>query len=65
MRERGDRLGLPLEPAQCVRVARQVRSDRFDSHVSLETRVASPINLSHSAGADERAQLVRAEPGPR
>jgi hypothetical protein len=61
MRERGDRLGLALEPGACRLVGRQVRGKHLDGDVSIELLVTRLENLAHPAGAKRRDDAVRAE----
>src|SRR5262249_44383924 len=61
LREAGDRLRLPLEPAE----RRGALSDGFgkalDGAVPSELRVPCPIDFTHPAGAERRHDLVWAQ----
>jgi hypothetical protein len=61
MREGGDRSGLLLESSLRSRIVRPIGGYNFDRHFPAETRVASAIDLTHSAGAKRRENLVLAE----
>ena len=63
VRERGDRLGLPLEALQGGRVPRQVGRQDLQRHVAVELRVARPVDLAHAADAERREDLVGAQAG--
>src|SRR5437773_1298617 len=63
MRERRDRLGLPLEPSQRLLVLRQIGRQDFDSDFPIELPIPCPIHLAHTARANGRENLVRAEAG--
>ena len=63
MIERRRRARLVLEPfAQIVVVAHRVR-EHFQRDRAMQLRIVREIDLSHPAGADERADFVAAEEG--
>src|SRR2546430_10352059 len=53
---------LLLEAKQTLRVCGAGRSKYFYGNVTAESRIVSPINLAHSARAQQRADFVSAEP---
>src|SRR5262245_6241314 len=59
MRQRGHRPRLLLEAMQSRRV-RGLRK-HLDGHVTIETRVAGPVDLAHTSGPDQRVDLIRTE----
>ena len=61
VRERSDGLRLPLEASTPIRVGRDRVGQDFDRHIAAEPRVARPVHLAHSAGAEGRDDLVRAK----
>ena len=63
--ERGGRARFLLEALQPRVIRREGRRQDLDRHVAAETQVAGPIYLAHSAGADQRRNLVRSESGTR
>ena len=62
MRERGDRLRLPLEAPRNSGVGGERRRQNLDRDVAIEPRVARPVDFAHPARAERRHDLVRAEP---
>src|SRR5262245_16054275 len=63
MVERGKHLRFPPESRKAIGIRRErVRQD-LEGDVAIELRIASSIDLTHAAGADERDDLVRTEPG--
>ncbi len=61
MRQRGDGLGLALEPRERVGVRGQLRREDFDGDLPVELRVARAVDLAHPARAERREDLVGAE----
>jgi hypothetical protein len=61
MVERGERLGLALEPRHPFRVARERVRQHLDRDVTLQPRVACTIHLAHSARAEQGNDVVGAE----
>ena len=61
MREGGHGLGLPLEPREAVRVAREEVGEDFDRNITIQLRVARPIDLAHPPGADLVEDVVDTE----
>ncbi len=61
MRQRRDRLGFPFEPQAGIRVGRDARRQDLDGHRAVEADVPRSIDLAHTAGADQFADLVGAE----
>ena len=58
MIQRCDRSRLAIESLEKLRVARAVGAQHFDGDRPIEANVASAIDLSHAARADERCDLV-------
>ena len=52
MRERGHGLGLPLETRETARVVCEEVGEHFDRDITIQLRVARPIDLAHSTFAD-------------
>ena len=65
MIQRRDRLRLPLEPREHVRVLREGFGQDFDGDVAAQLRVPRPVHLSHSPGAERREDFVRPQQGSR
>src|SRR5262249_12166846 len=63
MRELRDRAGFAVEALPELRVGGDRRGQHLDRHRPIEARVAGLVDLAHSAGAQERLNLVRAESG--
>jgi hypothetical protein len=61
VRERSDGLRLPLEASTPLRVGRNRVAKDFDRHIAGEPRIARPVHLAHSTGAEGRNDLVRAK----
>lgn len=59
---RREHLRLALESRQSIRIVRQCIGEDLDGDVALQPRVARAVDLAHSARANERGDLVRAEP---
>jgi hypothetical protein len=55
------RLRFTLEASAAFMTGGQQRGQRLDRDIALQSRVVRSIDLSHPAGADHRADLVRAE----
>jgi hypothetical protein len=49
------------KPAAAVRVADAIGRQYLDSHLTIQSRIASPIYLAHPTCADEREDFVRPE----
>src|SRR5262249_43646458 len=64
VRERSDGAGLALEAADEVGVGKESLRQDLDRHLAAEARVLRPVDLSHSALAERRADLVGAQPVP-
>jgi hypothetical protein len=56
---------LTAEPRDAVGVAGEGIGEQLDGDVAPELRIARAIHLPHSAGADGRHDLVRAESNAR
>ena len=61
MVERGDGLGLALEPREPVRILRYVRRQDLDRHVAPKARVLRAIDLAHAACSKAVENLVRSK----
>jgi hypothetical protein len=61
MVERGQNFGFTFESGQPIRVRFKFFRQRFDGNVSTEPRVASAIDLSHSAFTKQSGNFVEAE----
>ena len=61
MGECRDGFRLPLEARPPIRIGRDHVGQHLDRHIAAEPRVARPVHLAHSAGADGRTDLIRAE----
>ena len=64
VRQPGDRPRFPLEPREPIGVLGGGSRQHLHRDVTAEPRVARPIHLAHSAFAERRDDLVRAEPVP-
>ena len=62
MVERGEELGLALEPAETIGVAREFAGQHFQRDVALQLRVARTVDLAHAAGAEQLDDFVRCDP---
>jgi hypothetical protein len=62
MIERREQLGLALEARQAIGIAGDLGRKNLQRRVTLQLRVAGPVNFSHSPGADQREDFVRAQP---
>src|SRR5204863_9473386 len=51
-----------LEPAEPIGISTQRRRQHLDRHVSSEPRITSAVDFAHPAGADQRENLVPAQP---
>ena len=63
MIERGEDLGLALEPRDAFGVACQGIGQRFDRDVPVEPRVARAVDFAHAAGAKRRSDFIGADVG--
>ena len=61
MRECGNGPGLTVEPLAELRIHPAARRQDLDRDLPVQARVARTVHLAHSAGADGRQNLVRAE----
>ena len=61
MVQRGQHLGLALEPREPVRVAREGRRKDLHRDVAVELRVPRAIHLAHPAFAEQRDDFVGAD----
>ena len=64
MVQRGEHLGLALEPGETLRIRRDRFRQNLDRDGALQVGVGGPIHLSHATGAERRGYFVRAEPCP-
>jgi hypothetical protein len=62
MVERGKGFGFNLKARQARRVCSKFIRQRLDRDVALEPRITRPEHAAHPALAEERGDLVRAEP---
>ena len=62
--QRTQEAGLALEPRPPFLVARERIGKGLERHLSPEPRVPRPVHLPHSARANRRDDLVRAQAGP-
>ena len=58
MIQRGERLRLPLEAAQPIRIDREILRQHLHRYVAVEPRVPRPEDLAHPAGADVAGDSV-------
>ena len=58
-----DRPGFLFEAPDAIGIGRERREQDLDGDVAIESRVAGPVDLSHSASTDGREDLVGAEAG--
>ena len=61
--QRGQGSGFPFEPCFQIRSISDVRCQGFHRNGATEAGVAGSIHLSHSAGPNQRNDLVRTEQG--
>jgi hypothetical protein len=61
----GDGARLFLEAPGELFVAREPLGKHLDRDLAAESRVARPIDLAHSSGAEQRQDLVRPKPRVR
>ena len=61
MIELRDGAGFAIEALAELRVGREQRRENLDRDRTIEPRVAGPVDLAHTAGADEREHFVGAE----
>jgi hypothetical protein len=65
MIERRERLRLALETHQAIGVeGKRLRQD-LERNITIEPRVAGPVDLAHSASTERRREGVGPEPGSR
>ena len=64
MIQRRERLGLPLETREPLRISSEELWEHLDRDVAIQLRVARAIYLAHAARAESAQNLVRAYPGP-
>lgn len=53
-----------LETGEPIRISRERARQQLDGDIATQPRIAGPIDLTHSAGAEPLLQLVRADPTP-
>ena len=63
MVERGQHLGLTLEPGESVRIVGEGLRQDLQGHVPVELGVSCSIHLAHAAFADLGGDLIWAEGG--
>jgi hypothetical protein len=63
MAQSGDRPRFSCESRAARRVGRRTPRQDLDRDVTIQSRVVRPIHFAHATGANEREDLVRAEPG--
>src|SRR4029450_269190 len=61
MRERGNGLGLPLEAREAARVVCDEAGEDFDRDITIQLRVACPIDLAHPPCTDLAEDVVATE----
>ena len=61
--ERGEHLGLALEPREVLGIFGEALRQNLDRHLAAQLRVARAIDLAHAARAERRDDLVRTERG--
>src|SRR5215472_15102410 len=61
MIERGQHLRLPLKAEHAAGILSECVGQDLQCHVALQFHVARTVNLTHTAGADGRGDLIRAE----
>ena len=61
MRERGHGLGLALEAREAARVVCEEVGEDFDRDITIQLRVARPIDLAHAPCADLGEDVVATE----
>ena len=54
----GKQIGFAREPRQPFGIVRKELGQNLESDVSHQVAVASPVDFSHAAGANERGDLV-------
>jgi hypothetical protein len=64
MVQRGDRASLAFETLATVAVGHPGGGQNLDRHVAAKTRIVSPVDLAHAAGAEHLRDLVRPESRP-
>ena len=63
MAQAGDGLGFAVETFAQLRIAGEMLGQNFDRDSAVEPRVARPVDLAHSSGAESGQNLVGAETG--
>ena len=61
--EGGSRSGFLLEPPEPIGVVREVGRQQLQRDIPIELGVARQVHFAHSPRAEERADLVRSQPG--
>src|SRR6185369_11098601 len=61
MVERGDGLGLALEPCEPIRVLHDVGGQDLDRYIAPKPRVFGAIDLAHASSAEGAENLVRSK----
>jgi hypothetical protein len=59
--QRGQGLGLALKPRDSLRVGDERLGQDLDRDGAIQLRVERAVDFTHSAGAERRQDLVRAE----
>ena len=62
--QRREDFGFTLEPRDAVRVRRHCLGEHLDGDAAPKLRVTRAIDFAHTAGAERRDDLVRAEAVP-
>ena len=63
MRERGQCLGFPHEPAQCLRILRKVFGQDLDGDIALQPGIPRTVHLPHPTRAKGREDFIRSQAG--
>ena len=59
--ERGDAPGFPSEALQTVSVQRERIGKNLQRHITIQLRIARPVDLAHAASAEQGQNRVAAE----
>jgi hypothetical protein len=62
--QRGEKVGLTLEPQDLLLILGQDVGKKLQSHVPPELGIASAIHLAHPARAEKGVDLENSQPGP-
>src|SRR5262245_62082442 len=63
MIERGQHFRLTLKTNHAAGIASEGFGEHLQRHIALQFHIARTVNLTHTAGADGRGDLIRAEFG--